>query len=135
MAMQSSNQQPQVIVHVHKHESPWLRRFVLFWLFGLWYPLFVALKWCVKVSWKIFIAYPWKWSIALIKWSIRWSVAAVRYAWPTVQRVSVAVLAVVRQGAQAFYARYGMRGVAIAGASVGGVIVVLTVLGLVFGQH
>ena len=134
MAMQSSNQQPQVIVHVHKHESPWLRRFVLFWLFGLWYPLFVALRWSVKVSWKLLVTYPWRWTVALTKWSIRASVAGVRFAWPTVQRVSVATYAAARQGATAFYARYGMRGVAIAGGSVGGVIIVLIVLGLVFNH-
>ncbi|MGZ6321668.1 MAG: hypothetical protein ACXWQR_20490 [Ktedonobacterales bacterium] len=134
MAMQSSNQQPQVIVHVHKHESPWLRRFVLFWLFGLWYPLFVAVKWSIVTTWKLLVAYPWKWTIALTRWSIKWSIAGVRLAWPTVQRVSVATYAAARQSSQAFYTRYGMRGVAIAGGSVAGVIVLVAVLGLVFNH-
>lgn len=134
MAMQSGNQQPQVIVHVHKHESPWFRRLFLWWFLGLLYPLITVCWWGIKTSWKLFVAYPWKWTIALTRWSIKWSIEGVRLAWPTVQRVSVAAIAATRQGSQAFYARYGMRGVAIAGASVGGVIVLLAVLGLVFNH-
>ena len=132
--MENRQQPAPLMTHAQAEELLRLQRradkrggvlhFVLFtWLFGIFYWSWLALKWSVilsvkfvRLGWRWTVAYPVKWSIALCRWT--WQ--ASRAAWPYAVR-----------GVQTFHARYGAKGWAI----VGGIIVVLAVLGLVFQGH
>lgn len=106
MSTNNNPQTPQQVIII-KHESPWLRRLVLFLLFGWFYPLVALCVWCVKVGWKLLVTYPWRWTVAATKWS-----------------VNVAAPWTVKASKQ-FHARYGWRGWAIVGA----VVVALAIIG------
>ena len=99
---QSKNQAqpaPQVVI-VKVKQSHGLLWFILF---GWWYVAYLAIKWSIVTGWKLFVAWPWKWTIA----ATTWSVAASRR----------------------FTARYGARGWAILAA----VVVILAIIAKITG--
>lgn len=121
--MQREQQQPQVIVI--QQESKWLRRLVLFLLFGWFYPLIVALRWSIKLSWRLFVTYPVKWSIALTRWTWRGSVALIRWSIPAI----IVASHKARAGVAWFHRRYGWRGWAIVAAVYAAIMIVAFIIG------
>lgn len=80
MSSNKPQQQPQVIIV--KQESPWLRRLVMFLLFGWFYVAWAVLKWLVmiclwpfkmaaKVGWVTMFEWPWKATVAATRWTVR----------------------------------------------------------------